>query len=261
MAIRLVATDMDGTLLNDKKELPQDFGAWVRSHPDIYVVIASGRQIFTLKRDLEDLSDDLIYITDNGGLAFYHDEIIYEDLMTPEDVQATLDAASTIPGCVPIICGVNCAYMAPGDNEGVEQGRMYYARLELGDFLHGTPDGDRVVKIALFIPDFKAEEVRGAFPKLPDSLLATLSGTSWIDVANRTVNKGAAMLAIQKRLGVKPEECMAFGDYPNDIEMLEVCGESYCMENGHESVRAVARHTAPSNEEAGVMQVLRTTLP
>ncbi|MBQ6985849.1 MAG: HAD hydrolase family protein, partial [Oscillibacter sp.] len=46
--IRLVATDMDGTLLNSRKELPPDFEAWVVSHPGIRVAIASGRQYYTL---------------------------------------------------------------------------------------------------------------------------------------------------------------------------------------------------------------------
>lgn len=55
-AIRLVACDMDGTLLNDAKEKPADFIPWVVAHPDIRVVIASGRQYATLCADFEEIT-------------------------------------------------------------------------------------------------------------------------------------------------------------------------------------------------------------
>ena len=51
MSIKLVAVDMDGTLLSSANEVPEDFIPWVRSHPDIRTVIASGRQYFTLEHD------------------------------------------------------------------------------------------------------------------------------------------------------------------------------------------------------------------
>ena len=52
MNIKLVAVDMDGTLLNSKKEMPEEFIPWVKSHPEIKTVIASGRQYYTLELSL-----------------------------------------------------------------------------------------------------------------------------------------------------------------------------------------------------------------
>ena len=71
------------------------------------------------------------------------------------------------------------------------------------------------------------------------------------------VHKGAAMRGLQSLLGIRPEECMAFGDYLNDCELLEAVGESYAMENAHPTLKRLARHIAPSNDEDGVMRVLR----
>ena len=59
-----------------------------------------------------------------------------------------------------------------------------------------------------------------------------LSGDSWIDISNRTVNKGIAVEAIQKKYGIDRTESMAFGDYLNDVGLIKSCEESYCMENG-----------------------------
>lgn len=256
--IKLIATDMDGTLLNNAKELPADFIPWVKSHPEYKVVIASGRQYYTLLRDFAEIKDNLIFIADNGGYAMYKDKIMYSDLMSREDVIASLKAAAEIPGSAVIVCGIESAYMKPSGDEAEEQGHMYYARIRFDEDLLKATESDKIIKIAVFIPDFGAEKVFNDFPKLPDTLLPVLSGDSWIDIANASVNKGAALSAIQKAVGVTPEECMAFGDYPNDIDMLKVCSESYCMANGHELVRKIAKYNAPSNEEQGVMQILNT---
>ena len=76
MNIKLVALDMDGTLLDSSKKLPADFMDWVRQHPDIKTVIASGRQYYTLVKDFLPIKDSLIYVAENGGLVFEREEII-----------------------------------------------------------------------------------------------------------------------------------------------------------------------------------------
>ena len=84
-----------------------------------------------------------------------------------------------------------------------------------------------------------------------------LSGDSWTDILHVGITKGAGIRALQKQLNILPEECMAFGDYMNDYDMLTACDESYAMENAHPDLKKIAKHIAPSNEEEGVMQVLR----
>jgi hydroxymethylpyrimidine pyrophosphatase-like HAD family hydrolase len=76
MNIKLIALDMDGTLLDSKKNLPPDFIPWVKSHPEIMTVIASGRQYHTLAKDFYLLKNELIFIAENGGLVLKNDEII-----------------------------------------------------------------------------------------------------------------------------------------------------------------------------------------
>ena len=57
--------------------------------------------------------------------------------------------------------------------------------------------------------------------------------------------------------GLTPDECMAFGDYLNDLELLRAVGESYAMDNALPEVKQAARHIAPSNDEDGVLRVIR----
>ena len=75
--IKLIATDMDGTLLNNRKQLPPDFIPWVKAHPQLLTVIASGRQYYTLYRDFREIGDQLVFIADNGGFIFEKGRMIY----------------------------------------------------------------------------------------------------------------------------------------------------------------------------------------
>ena len=81
---------------------------------------------------------------------------------------------------------------------------------------------------------------------------------SWIDISNRSVNKGAAVTALLQRLSIPSAHAMAFGDYLNDYTLLQSCGESYAMANAHPDLKAIAKHVTASNDEDGVMKILRT---
>ena len=116
---------------------------------------------------------------------------------------------------------------------------------------------DTLVKIAIFVEDKRAEDAMKYFKDLPDHLAVVLSGDSWIDISNADVNKGTGVRAIQEKYQVTKTQSMAFGDYLNDVGLLASCEESYCMENGHPDLKALAKHIAPSNNAYGVMQVLR----
>lgn len=63
-----------------------------------------------------------------------------------------------------------------------------------------------------------------------------------------------------ERWKIEADQIMAFGDSENDLEMLELAGYSFAMENGEEKVKRMAKYIAPSNNEAGVLQVLEQYL-
>ena len=256
--IRLIATDMDGTLLNSQKEIPKDFSAWVCAHPGIYVAIASGRQYYTLYDEFPEICDRLIYIADNGALAFYQGEMIHKDVLAPEDVKRSLDAVSGLKGVTPIICGVRCAYMRPSRPEIEAQGHMYYHRLEFCEDLYACIEQDEFAKVTYYIENFRAAEVRKELGDLGERLIPIVSGRDWIDVNKKGVNKGNAIKEIQTAFGISPDESMAFGDYMNDYEMLSCCTESYAMENACPEIAKLAKHHTASNDDDGVMKVLRT---
>lgn len=255
--VKLVAVDMDGTLLDSEKNAPADFEEWVLSHPEIQTVLASGRQYATLKDMFPALAGQLTYVADNGSFVFRQGEMIYSNAMSDEDIRWCIEYFGAMPGLHLILCGARSAYMKHASELVEANGHMYYYSLEFVDDLYDCIGKDIIAKIAIFIEEHKAEEVYNSLSGIPETIAPVLSGDSWIDVANQSVSKGSAMKAIQENLGIDRKDSMAFGDYLNDYELLLSCEESYAMENGHPKLKAIAKHIAASNDEDGVMKILR----
>ena len=256
--IKLVATDMDGTLLNSRKELPPDFETWVEAHPEIRVAIASGRQYYTLYDNFGTVRERLLYIAENGALVFENGAVLYRNVMEASDVLECLRVTSGLPGVSPILCGVRSAWMARAPEAVEREAKMYYRRLAFREALESAVGEDDIVKVALYIENRRAAETVSRFRTLEPRLQPVVSGADWIDLANASVSKGAALRSIQERYHISPAECMGFGDYMNDYTLLQACGESYAMANACDGIREVAKHLTASNDEDGVMKVLRT---
>lgn len=80
--VKLIATDMDHTLLTEQGELPPRFAEYIHelNHYGITFAIASGRPLYTLKKVFANLQDELTFISDNGGVISHHGERIYQSL-------------------------------------------------------------------------------------------------------------------------------------------------------------------------------------
>lgn len=257
--IRLIASDMDGTLLDEQKRLPPRFEGVVRRlrAQGVRFAVASGRQYETLLRDFPRLADELIFIAENGAMAADGRRLLFVDSVPPEQAARALRAMHALQGVYPILCTAHGAFIEDADEAFEAKARMYYARVErVPDLIPLCAQGE-VCKIAAYDPQGAEgrsfDALRGALPELS----VILSAATWSDVMRPGVSKGSAMRALQRSLGIGPEECMAFGDYLNDLELLQACGHSYAMRNAHPRLKAAARFEAPGNDENGVMRVLR----
>jgi hydroxymethylpyrimidine pyrophosphatase-like HAD family hydrolase len=100
--------------------------------------------------------------------------------------------------------------------------------------------------------DFRARVIDA----VGDRATPTWTTDHLMEISAVGVTKGGALAALCDRLGVTPQEVVAFGDMPNDLPMLTWAGTSYAVANAHESVRAAADHLAPANTDDGVAVVL-----
>lgn len=255
---KIIALDLDGTLLDSRKCFPAEFPDWVRSHPETVFVLASGRQIYALLEQFSEIKDELWYIAENGACVYHAGEFLLVDAMKTEDSLKVLDEFSGDPSCEPLVCGLDSAYVRNCGGQAKEEATKYYDHIEYNDDLYSCAKKDRILKIAVFVNGFRAEEAYSSLPSRNDGLTALLSGDSWIDVANSSVGKGAALKAIQDILGASREETAAFGDYLNDMSLFEAAAESYAMANSHPELKKAAKYvTRYTNDENGVMEALK----
>ena len=254
--IKLITTDLDGTLLNSKKEVPAGFKEWVLNHKEIKMVIASGRQYYNIRKLFPGMENNLVFMADNGGLVFENNKTIYIDEMKKEDIIYCIEQFHEKEKLPVILSGEKSAYMEHATEEAENNAHMYYERLEFTNDLGKCANKDRIVKIAVFIEGHKAEKRYNKLGDFHNRLEAALSGDCWIDIANKNADKGNAVRMLQEKYGISAAQCMAFGDYLNDMHMLLRCAESYAMKDAHPSLKEIAKYVAPSNDDNGVMKIL-----
>jgi hydroxymethylpyrimidine pyrophosphatase-like HAD family hydrolase len=119
---------------------------------------------------------------------------------------------------------------------------------------------DDVLKVAVY--DFASAE-RNTAPRLAElsgSHQVVVSGAHWVDVLSATANKGRAVRQVQSALGVTPDQTMVFGDFLNDLEMMDAATYSFAMANAHPLLKERASWVAPTNNANGVVRTIRTVL-
>lgn len=258
--IKLVAMDLDGTLLDSQKRVPEGFFEMAHElhSRGIHVVIASGRQYYNILTKFSEGQDDLIFMADNGALFCIYGEIVLSRNFTQSQVERVLDVVSTIPTALPVLCCAECAY-SPNCSQGeIDDISLYYARVKHSDELFERARRDKVIKVAVHDLENSSKNI---LPKLGlldgDEMCVRVSADIWLDVMPAGVDKGDSIRFLQRRLGISPDECMAFGDFDNDLGLLGACTESYAMANAVPQVKAISKYEAPSNDDNGVMRVLR----
>lgn len=259
--IKFIATDMDNTLLTSRGELPPNFFSLVKKlkNEGIEFAAASGRPLYTLLDTFAELKDDMTFICDNGGLIMHHSEVIFTSELPHDDYRKMAAFAAETDG-IPIVCGMDAAYINKADETYDATYRTFYKKINYVEDLEKldiTAD-----KFTLFFPNKnssrKYDEVFA--PAFGEQYSVVVSGPEWIDIMNQGIDKGTALAIISEKLQISLEDMMAFGDTHNDAGMLQAVGHSYIVANGNPEIAHLAKHTAPANDEYGVMQVMEKLL-
>ena len=259
--IRLIAVDMDGTLLRPDGSMPDGLWALLERLRERKIAFApaSGRQLATLQRMFAGVDAELDYIAENGAYVVRGDAEVSSDAMDPVFAAAVV---ARLRGLVAdgalraglVVCGKRSAYIEDTAPQFVAEVEKYYARLEVVPDLLAV--SDQILKLAIFDIDGGEAHTAPAFADLRESHQVVVSGRHWVDIMNTTVNKGVALRNLQAALGVTPAQTAAFGDYLNDVQLLQAADWSYAMADAHPDVAAVARFRAGSNAEAGVLTAI-----
>ena len=260
--IKLVAVDVDGTFVrSDYTYDTVRFGRVFERMKQVgcKFVVASGNQYYQLRDLFLGYEDEIAFVAENGAFVKMGDELIFAAAMKQELVEEVVDICRQDLKIQNVLCGVKSAYCERGavSQEFFDLTSIYYHRLAwIDDFK--TVD-DQILKFAPTVPEEKTYFYYDRFrEKLGGRLEAVTSGHGSIDLILPGCHKASGLKRLVKRFGISPEQCVAFGDGGNDIEMLQYCAHSYAMANAPQEVKAAAKMICPSNEEDGVLVTLET---
>ena len=250
--LKLIASDLDGTLLKDgaQKLNPEVFDLIkkLKEHGILFVA-SSGRQYCNLRRLFAPVRDEIAYIAENGSLCIYQDQILSKGKIEREFGLRIIDAIHNFRQCDCIVSGEKVCYtdstnqafidhmlhVVGNDMEVVDSLKTdieeSFLKISACDF-GGTKDCESYLK-DLFASDIKI----------------VTSGNCWVDFVAPGANKGTALQCLIDHLGIAPENCMAFGDQYNDVEMLQLAGTSYAMSSAAPGIAYYSTYVTDSVEE------------
>ena len=263
--IRLIACDMDGTLLDDDDAVHDDFWPLIEDLHSRGIVFcpASGRQYYNLRERFEPIADHVVFIAENGTYVVRGDTELSSECLELADAHEMVRVARRINesgGDVgAVLCGKASAYIERRDDPFLAEVDKYYHRLKIVDDLTAMTD-DEVLKVAIY--DFvSSEQVSApAYASFVGTHQVVVSGEQWLDLMSLAANKGTGIRHIQEALGLTRDQTMVFGDFLNDLEMMDEATYSFAMANAHPVLSERARYRAPGNTENGVVRTIKSVL-
>lgn len=255
---RLVATDLDGTLLHSDGRVTPRTRDVLRAldRQGVPVVFTTGRPIRWMRDLWHHVGSHGLAICSNGGIVYdVGAQAVREVMAVPRDVG--LQVAEMLREAV------------PGTAFGLENTRGWVAEPEFPTHPDDNTGrrrqgalvdvfGDDVAKVLAVHPTMDPEE----FWRRVEATVGHLVTTTWsstfalVEISAAGVTKASTLAVLAEELGVTAAEVVAFGDMPNDVAMLEWAGHAVAMGNAHPSLREHADRVAPSNDEDGVASVL-----
>ena len=232
--IKLVASDLDGTILRNGAQSVDASTIGVIDKllsAGVLFAPASGRQIVSLKRLFEPVSDRLVYISENGALSEYKGEVIAKTAMDRKLALKIIEDVYEQPNCEVLISGQHTAYIKPKTEEYLyRMTKVVNYKTTLIDKF--TDIDDDILKISK----------EHFFSKWEGQASIAVSGDLYLDFMESSVTKGKAMRQIQEYFGLSKDECMAFGDNYNDVDMLDSVTHSYVMSTAAEDIKKHGRY-------------------
>lgn len=258
--MKAVALDLDGTLLNSKKEISEENKNILKklSENGVEILIVTGRPYPITKKIAESLEIPLTVICYNGArvMNLKTDEIIFEKVLEEKQVLKIIEFCRKNKKDLNLFQN-DIWYVE--DSESI--GTKYYkknSRLEPTLKSFDTFDSFKMIKSIIIDENNVLEEVEKELREiLGNSVYFTYSQDKYLEILNKDVNKGLTLKNVLEEKGIEMSECIAFGDAHNDLEMLELAGVGVAMGNAHKILKNKVSYIAETNDNDGVAKFLR----
>lgn len=252
--IRLIASDLDGTLLNNEHKI-SEYNKKIISEvhkKGIKFILSTGRPTSAAVKFLDDLNIETDMISFNGAMITDRNgKILYEDNLESDIGKELIDIAKKYKVYYQGFLGERWN-ISDSKSEWLN---FYISIAQINNYNFGFENiKDFSFSKFMFIGEnnILKEIVLELDKNLKDKVYYTFSRPVYLEVHSPNVSKANALSFLLNKYNIKRENIMAFGDNNNDIEMLETAGISVAVENAENIVKEKAKYITKSNIENGV---------
>ena len=248
--IRLIASDIDGTLLqNGETAIGERFFQQARHlmEEGIALCAASGRQYSSLRSLFAPVAEGMYFLCENGAVVYGPGAKLLSKTVIDRGVSLELCRdILAIPDCEVLISGTNMSYLCPKTEDYVDHIRYFVGN---NTTILNSPEEmpEDFVKIsAYYRPGATVVEPMLA-PKWQKRFQVAVAGACWLDFT--LADKATGIRALCDYLSIDTGEVMAFGDNYNDVPMLDAVGHPYLMDSAAEALRCRYPHQCTRPED------------
>lgn len=266
MSIKLVAIDIDGTLLNSASQLTTGVKEALQKAKEkgVYIVLCTGRPLPGVKEylnTLDLLSADDYVITYNGSLVqnVATQQTVFSANLTKSDYLKVNYMAQKL-GVHLHVSGVDAIFTA---NRNISPYTVHESALVHMPIKYRTSDEmvhndyDMIKMMMIDEPEILDHAITQLPLNFKEQYTIVKSAPFYLEILHKGANKGIALAKLAEHLNIKQAEVMAIGDNENDMAMLEYAGIGVAMQNAVEKTKAVADYvTTASNDEDGVKEAI-----
>ena len=255
--MRLVATDLDGTLVRSDGSVSA-YTADVLAQVEalgIPVVFVTGRPLRWTEEVFEHVGEHGLAVVSNGAL-------VWDVARHRPHLERTIDPGLGLAMCDVIRAAIPGSTFAVETLEGIGLEPEFLERHPVPGEARRAPVAELFDRPALKLlarhEELGPQEFWDAAEAAVEGRLVITwsSATSLLEISAPGVTKASTLALLCADLGIDAADVVAFGDMPNDLPMLAWAGTAYAMANAHPTVREAATHAAPPNDEDGVATVL-----
>lgn len=264
MSIKLIASDLDGTLLTDRKELSEETRRVLdlAAGKGIYIVPTTGRSFESVPELIRSYPGVEYLITANGGAVYSvsRKKRIYQCLLTREAVEAAIAVRKRENMVLEVVIdGIPYAeeeYVRdPIQYLATEYGARYIkaTRKPVKDICTFAEEHAEELDSISFVCHYEDKKrlYHSLDKEIPD-VYVTSSVPNLMEIGHKDAGKGKTLLWLLNQLEISPDEAMAFGDADNDISMLTTVKYGIAMGNATENCKRSAAYVTDTNENDGV---------
>ena len=263
MQIKLIASDMDDTLLNHDNKISERNANAIRSalEKNVIFMIATGRMFCSARPYALDLGLDVPLVTYNGALVkgAKSGEVFYEHKLNYDTALEVLAYCKEHKYYAQVYIGDDILVDKKGKWSDKYSEIIGVPITEIGEAVYEIKEAPYKILVMTETEDFQAAWKAFA-EKFAGKIVVTSSRDNFLELMEPGVNKWEAVKAVAESYNIKPEETMCIGDSNNDLAMIKNAGIGVAVGNAKDSVKEHAKIVTASNNDDGVAMVVEAIL-